>query len=223
MNRSTGIVAATLVLAPLASAPVLAAETGFYFSAGIGRAEEDPGKSNGANFSIGFPPAGIVHLEPDSVDVDGGDTAWSVGVGYKVSRYFAAEVEYLEFGTTLIAEHYRLDSPPLPDEVTLNQSSSMSGPAVSVLGSLPLGKGFEVYLRAGALFADREIAGLVPTDAGSTTFSDTLWLGGAGVDWTFADHWAIRAEYLRSGDFGATFVSGETAVESMTLRLHYKL
>jgi len=222
MNRTTGIVAAAVVFSSIASAPVRAAETGFYISAGLGRAEEDPGKSNGANFSIGFPPAGIVHLEPDRVDVDGGDTAWSVGVGYKFSRYVAAEVEYLDFGTSEIAEHYSLDVPPLPDEITLNYSSTLTGPAISVLGSLPIGKGFEVYLRAGAFFADREFLILLPTEAGSTTYGDTIWLGGAGVDWSFADRWAIRAEYLRSDDFGATFASGETAAESVLLRLRYK-
>ena len=199
MNRKW-ITAATIVLASIGSAPVRAADTGFYLSAGIGRAEEDVGKSNGANFSIGFPPEGVVHLEPERIDVDGGDTAWSVGVGYKFSRYLAAEVEYLDFGTTEIAEHYSLDTPPFPDEITLNYSSKLTGPAISVLGSLPLGKGFEVYLRAGALFADREIATLQLTDAGSTKFADTVWLGGAGVDWSFAGRWAIRAEYLRSGN-----------------------
>ena len=61
-----------------------------------------------------------------------------------------------------------------------------------------------------------------PTDAGSTKFADTVWLGGAGVDWSFAGRWAIRAEYLRSGELGATFVSGETAAESVLLRLRYK-
>ena len=221
MNRAW-VLSASGLLASTGSAPVLAADTGFYLSAGIGRAEEDPGKSNGANFSIGFPPAGIVHVEPDRVEADGGDTAWSVGVGYKFSRYFAAEVEYLDFGTTEIAEHYSLDLPPLPDEITLNYTSKLTGPAISVLGSLPLGKGFEVYLRAGALFADREIASLLPTDAGSTKFADTVWLGGVGVDWTFAGRWAIRAEYLTSGDSSATLFSGETAAESVLLRLRYK-
>jgi opacity protein-like surface antigen len=221
MNRTTGIVVAAIVLASIAPAPSLAADTGFYLSAGIGRAEEDPGKSNGANFSIGFPPAGVVHLEPERVDVDGGDTAWSVGMGYKFSQYFAAEVEYLDFGTTEIAEHYSLDVPPLPDEITLNYSSRITGSAISVLGSLPVGNGFEVYLRAGALYAHREFAVLLPVEAGSTTFSDTVWLGGAGVDWMFADRWAIRAEYLRSGDLDSTSESGETAAESVLLRVRY--
>ena len=92
-------------------------DTGFYLSAGVGRAEEDPGKSIGTNFSIGFPPAGIVHLEPDRVDVDSGDTAWSVGVGYRFSRYVAAEVEYLDFGTTEITEYYNFDGTAIPRSI----------------------------------------------------------------------------------------------------------
>jgi len=165
-----------------------------------------------------------VHLQPDRVDVDGGDTSWRLGVGYQFSRYLAAEVEYLDFGTTGYAEHYTIGaSLPLPDEFTLNYSSRLTGPALSVLGSLPIGKGFAIYLRAGALFADREIAIQQATDVGSTTFGDTVWLGGAGVDWSFAGHWAMQAEYQRSGDFGSTMQAADAAVESVSLRLRYKL
>ena len=35
-------------------------------------------------------------------------------MGYKFSRYLAAEVEYLDFGTTEIAEHYSLDTAAIP-------------------------------------------------------------------------------------------------------------
>ncbi|HEX6397686.1 MAG TPA: hypothetical protein VFZ95_09695 [Steroidobacteraceae bacterium] len=87
MRSTTGILLVAAMLA--AGLP----DKGFYLSAGVGRAEEDPGKSNGINIALGLPPAAdIVHLEPDSVEVDNGDTAWSVGAGYRFSKYFAAEV-----------------------------------------------------------------------------------------------------------------------------------
>ena len=34
--------------------------------------------------------------------------AWSVALGYRVNKYLAGEVEYIDFGTTDVAEHYTL-------------------------------------------------------------------------------------------------------------------
>ena len=207
----------------MAATPALAADKGFYVSAGVGLAEEDPGKSNGINISFGLPPAGILHIEPDSVEVDSGDTAWSIGVGYRFTRYIAAEVEYLDLGTSDYTEHYTFDSPFPVDsgQITHRYSSSMTGISVSALGSLPVGKGFELFLRGGALFADREVQVPLALGSGDNTFADTVWLGGAGVDWSISDRWALRAEYLLTGEFGSTLTSGEAAAESLSMRVRF--
>ena len=222
MTRSqwVSIAAGCLLAAP--ATPLLAADSGFYFSAGVGRAEEDPGDSIGINLGVGLPPDGIVHVQPDRVEVESDGVAWSVAVGYRFTRYFAAELEYMDFGTSEYSEHYDLDIPPFPSELTRNYTSKVTGPAVSVLGSLPIGKGFEAFLRVGALFADREIEvpGLMGT--GATTFGDTVWLGGAGVDWSFASRWGIRAEYQLSGDSDSNFLASETAVERVSLSLRFR-
>lgn len=226
MNRTTWILLAAGACGTLAAPPASAAETGFYLSAGLGLAEEDPGDSAGINISIGFPPAGIVHLTPDRVEVDSGDTSWTIGAGYRFNRYLAAEVEFMDFGSTDVTEYYSYDLGPVINLPPFSYSSSLSGPAVSVLGLLPLGKGFEIFLRAGALFADREItlATAGPADSGAaTTFADTVWLGGIGVDWSFAGDWAVRVEYELSGDLEPTQLMGETSAELISLRLRYEL
>jgi OOP family OmpA-OmpF porin len=221
MDRSTWMLFALGSCGAIAATPSLPAETGFYLSAGLGRAEEDPGRSAGINISIGFPPPGIIHLKPDRVEVDGGDTAWSIGAGYRFTRYLAAEVEYMDLGTTDITEYYSYNLGPIIDFAPFSYSSSLEGPAVSILGLIPLGGGFEGFVRGGVLFADREISTRLMTDAGSTTFGDTVWLGGIGVDWSFAGHWALRAEYALTGDLDSTTFAGETAAESLSLRLRY--
>jgi hypothetical protein len=223
MHRSTWMLIAAGICGVLAATPAPAAETGFYLSAGLGRAEEDPGRSNGINISFGLPPAGIRHMEPDSVEVDSGDAAWSVGVGYRFSKHFAAELEYLDLGTTDYVELYTFDSPFPVDsgQITHRYSSSMTGVSVSALGSLPVGKGFELFLRGGALFADREVHVPLALGSGDNTFADTVWLGGTGVDWSISDRWALRAEYLRTGEFGSTLSSGEAAAESLSMRVRF--
>ena len=221
MHRTTWILLAAATLS--CAGPMRAADRGFYLTAGIGRAEEDPGDSIGINIALGLPPAAIVHLEPDSVDVDNGDTAWSLGAGYRFSRYLAAEVEYLDLGTTDYAEHYTFDSPFPVDTgiITHNFSSSMTGVSVSVLGSLPVGRDFALFLRGGALFADREVHIPFSLGEGDITYGDTIWLAGAGVEWNLSKAWSMRAEYQRTGDFESTLTAGETAADCISVRVKF--
>ena len=223
MNRKTWILIASAALTSISTAPSLAADLGFYFAVAMGQAEEDP-KSIGTNIAIGFPPTAIQHIDPERVDVDESDVAWSVAVGYRLNPYIAAEVEYMDFGTTDISERYDLSPPmpPFPSEFTRRYSSRVTGPALSLLGSVPFGKGFDVFLRAGALFADRELE--IPLSVGlDDAFATTVWLAGAGVDWSFAGRWAIRAEYQRTGRIEETFLAGETELERMSLSVLFRL
>ena len=143
MKRHTWILIASAAITSISvAAPAVAAEPGFYFTAALGQAEEDP-KSIGTNIGIGFPPAAIVHVDPDRVDVDDSGLAWSVAAGYRLNTYIAVEVEYMDFGTSDISEHYVFGPsvvPPFPSEFTNTYSSKVTGPAMSLLGSLPIGE-----------------------------------------------------------------------------------
>jgi hypothetical protein len=224
MNRKTWMLIASAVLTSISTARGTAAEPGFYLSAAVGRAEEDA-ESIGTNIALGFPPTAIFHIDPDRVDVDESDAAWSVAVGYRINSYLAAEVEYVDFGTADISEHYNLAflaSPPLPSEITRGYGSKVTGPALSVLGCVPIGNSFELFLRAGVLFADREFE--IPLSVGlDDTFATTVWLGGAGLGWSFANRWTIRAEYQRTGRLEESFLAGETELERMALSLLFRL
>ena len=200
------------------AAHAAAADPGFYVTGSLGTTTEEP-KSRGINISNGF---GVYHATPDRVEVDDGDLAWSVGLGYRVSRYLAAEVEYVDFGTTDISEHYIIGTTgpfPLPTDIDLQFSSNVTGPVLSVLGTWPVSKHFELFVRGGALFASREYSspGDYASIGGSQKFADTVWIAGAGATWSFAKRWAIRAEYQRTGTLDQTILSGETELERMSL------
>jgi opacity protein-like surface antigen len=218
MNRTAYRVLTEAVVAFILASPALAADTGFYLTVGAGQAEEEP-KSIGTNIGIGFPISVIVHVDPDRVDVDSSGVAWNVGIGYRLNPYLAGEVEYLDFSSTDVTEHYSLDppvSPPFPSDFTHRYSSKVTGPALSVLGLLPMRDNVDVFLRAGALFADRELE--IPRSIGlNAKFGSTVWLAGVGVDWSIADRWAIRAEYLRTGKLEETFFAGETELKRISL------
>jgi hypothetical protein len=164
-----------------------------------------------------------VHVTPERVEADGGDTGWGIGVGYRFSRYVAAEFEYMDFGTSQITEYYDLSTVGLPFPTTFQPEfiSEISGPAVSLLGSLPVGKSFQIFVRAGALFADRKMDTPSSLGDGPITFGDTVWLAGAGVDWSFAGRWGVRAEYQRSDEVESNILSGGSAIEWLSLRLRF--
>src|SRR4249920_2984190 len=102
MNCKTWSLSVSAAVLGLFAACAGAAEPGFYVTASLGMGEEDP-KSSGANFGNSI---GIVHAEPDSVVVDDGKLAWSVALGYRINKYLAGEMEYIDFGTTDVSEHY---------------------------------------------------------------------------------------------------------------------
>ena len=198
-----------------------AAEPGFYVTASLGLGEEDP-ETAGANFGNS---QGIFHAEPESVEVDDGATAWSVGLGYRINRYFAGEVEYIDFGTTDVIEHYDVDIPgipvPFPTTFDLDYSSTVTGLSLSLLGTLPVGANFELFLRGGTLFGGREYnAGFGGQES---NFSSTVWLAGAGGTWSFSNRWAIRAEFQQTGEFSESLISGETSVQRISLSALFKL
>jgi opacity protein-like surface antigen len=228
-----------IALAALASTftvPALAAEPGFYLGASVGRAEEDP-KSNGTNIAIGLFPSQIQHIDPTRVDADNSGAAWGAAAGYRFNRYIAAEVEYMDFGTADVSETYDLSAilPTLPGvptgtpilitpaQLTRTYSSRVKGPALSMLGTLPVGKAWDLFLRAGVLFADRKIEVGQSIGLGDTTFGSTVWLAGVGADWSFANRWALRAEYQHTGKLDSNFLVGETELDRVALSVLFKL
>jgi opacity protein-like surface antigen len=221
MDRRTWVCFIAAALASICTSGASAADRGFYVSVAAGQAEEDP-ESNGINIGFGFPPFDTVHIEPQRVDVDASGVAWGVAVGYRLNRYVAAELEYMDFATTNVSEHYEL-GPDTGIPFILDYSSKVTGPALSVLGTVPLGSQFDGFLRAGVLFADRQVEISNSVGLGEPSFGSTVWLAGVGVDWSLTDRWAMRAEYQRTGTLGKSLLAGETELERMALSLLFRL
>lgn len=238
MNRSTAwcVPLATLVLSTAAQA----AEPGFYFAASVSRVENDvegrpgvplliasvspspspsppifrppPGCCNPINPI--FPP-GPSFIAPDSIEIDDVDTGFSATVGYRINRYLAAELSYTDFGEYELIERYSF----LTD---IRYELATRGPSVSVLGSLPLGEQWELFLRGGVLFADQEVTFKVISNLPKQDLSDEVVIAGAGVQWSFAPRWAARVEYQRTGDLKYDN-AGESSIEQASLSVLFKL
>ncbi len=227
-----GLLLALLAVGAHAAEPTFT--PGFYLGASVGGATHDVG-NGGAQDSIlvgfgGIGGGGIVTVFRSDLETDNDSTGWRGLAGYRFNRYLAAELEYLDFGTSHIHESYLIDVGfPFPDGFTINKDfdTDVSGPAVSAIGKLPLGERFELFLRAGVLFADSKVrsgqALQIPPVPDTVTYADRVLIGGVGVDWNFAGRWSARLEYQRSKNIEPNLDIAESHVELISLGVLIRL
>ncbi len=208
-----------------ATVTAAAAEPGFYADVGLARTFQDMGDSNGIVLAIDSPlGGGVIQQYPDDIAVDDGDLGWQVTIGYRINHYIAAEIAYLRFADADVTETYILDPPPVPffpPEITQRYTTTVAGPAVSVLGSLPLGN-FDLYLRGGMFFADQQVVLKFTQGSQSMTFGEEVWFGGAGVDWSPTKDWMLRMEYQRTAKLAATLTSAATELETISFGVFFR-
>jgi opacity protein-like surface antigen len=217
-----------LLLALARGAQAAEPTTGFYLgaSAGHGVHDVDNGGALGA-ILVGFGGIGVMQVPRASLETEDGGTGWRGLAGYRFSRYLAAELEYLDFSTSEIHETYEVvfDFGPVPQVILIDQDfkTDVSGPAISALGKLPVGERFELFVRAGVLFADSKVRMEQRTQPSSITYSDRVLIGGVGVDWAFGERWSVRLEYQRSKDIEPNLDIGESHVELLSLGVLLRL
>ena len=242
-----------------------AADPGFYVGAAGGRSQQSLDKQAGIGpapaiatfpqldpvtepvagiirdpvFSIFLPPFSLAQpfaiFVPAELSADETDVGWNFSLGYRVNKYLAAELAYVDSGEASLVEHYRpLSFSPIPSPVTeLNRSYTVTsrGPALSVLGSLPLGSKWELFLRGGVLFAKQEVEARTTAIGGSAItpspierdFSDEVVTVGAGVQWAFLPRWTARLEYQRTDDLQANEIMGESRIDQASLSVLFGL
>ena len=234
MNRSTAwcVPLVTLALSSVAHA----AEPGFYFGATASRVEHDIEGFPGIPVAIITPalppvfggirptptPVAPIPINPAppfaeltrSTEINDVDAGFSATVGYRVNRYFAAELSYIDFG-----EYERIDR--YSSSSSVRYELGVSGLSLSVLGSLPLGEQWELFLRGGVLFADQEVSTKL-FSAYRQNYSDEVIMAGAGVQWSFAKRWATRLEYQRTDDLKYDD-TGESTIDQASLSVLFKL
>jgi opacity protein-like surface antigen len=227
-----------LLLAMLArGADAAEPATGWYIGASGGAAKHDVSKGGAQDsivvgFDFGGFGGGILNVPRTTLETDEDSTGWRGLAGYRFSRYLAAELEYLDFGTSNIHETFVVDPGgilfPSPLTIENDFATDVSGPAVSALGLLPLGERFDLFLRVGVLFADAKVKTghgelSISTLPDTTTYADRVWIGGVGVDWNFAGRWSARLEYERSKEIEPNRDIAASHVELLSLGVLFKL
>ena len=201
-------------------------KNGFYAVADLGITEPSVGESDGFLLSFSNIPGVIFHVRPSALTADDAGVGGSVALGYRINRHVAAELSYTDFGNVDVQEHYvfgPIDSPffpPIPRiDIDVDFTSRIAGPGVSILGILPIADVFELFARAGLLFADHQVA-RSPGD-GSASDADELFVWGTGFDVELSDRWAVRFAYENVENLRKTSYTGPIRIERFVIGVNY--
>lgn len=234
-----------------------AAEPGFYVGAAGGRSEQrlDKGAGVGPIVLTSLPrfdpipgdllrfpilpgplpisPPVVIPMLPTDVTADQRDLGWNVALGYRVNKYLAAELSYVNAGEASLTEVWSAvsDAPITVPDVVRAYTVRSTGPTVSVLGSLPLSERWQLFLRGGVFFAKQEVESRLVIQSSTATngppierdYSDEVFNIGAGIQWDFLPRWTARLEYQRSGDLQSNDIMGESRLDQAALSVLFGL
>jgi hypothetical protein len=214
-----------LTLAALAASPSIAAERGFYAGFDLGQASYDLDRRDIDGQIVGaFDALGLNVLSGRSSTSEDGFT-YGITLGYQILPYLAVEASYVDLDDA----EYR-GSATVTDGVTTADfgtqvTTESSGPALSVLGILPLPRNWEVYARAGLYFSNTDVAARLSSgdvsSLGNDSSSSEEFLWGAGVGYS-RNQWTVRLDYQQYTDVGDEDVLGETNIDRIAFSALYR-
>ncbi|HWM67636.1 MAG TPA: outer membrane beta-barrel protein [Steroidobacteraceae bacterium] len=182
--------------------PVMADETGFYVGANalsLLSTYRRPDLDSATTAVFGGAANGY-SMGPSSVERN--HIMWSADFGYMVSRNLGIEVSYLDLGSLQYSGFGTVTaSDGTASEVHLNLDVRAHGPAVALVGALPMTNVWEINARVGAIEAKtktnyRTAVG-EDVQSGNLSQSSTSLLASVGTAFTVTTHLTLRLDYLR--------------------------
>lgn len=161
---------------------------------------------------------------------DQGDGAfgYSLHAGWRIHRYVALEVNYLDTGTIGWDENL-VYMPEFDDYYNNHVDFSAEVAEASVLGIFPFLETWEVYLRLGAGFWDGKSEQRLDQSFGPAVFSrrvddsGTGLLIGMGVGVTFAEAFHVRLDLQTVGiDREVLNAQDDSSLDSLLLEVQYR-
>jgi len=216
---------ALLSLAALASSPALAAERGFYAGLDLGQASYDLDRRDiDSQIVDAFDSLGLAVLSGSSSSSEDGFT-YGITLGYQILPYLAVEASYVDLDDAEYRGSATVTDGVATADFRTQVTTESSGPALSVLGILPLPRNWEVYARAGVYFSSTDVTArlssgdVVSAASDSSNSEEFLW--GAGVGYS-RDQWTVRLDYQQYTDVGDEDVLGEVNVDRIAFSALYR-
>lgn len=203
-RKGEGLAAAAATAVMLAfTAGATAAEPGIYFAVDIGPTRFDVKQSQLAGGPAGaLDDAGLAVVDLDAGS-DKTSTRPALRWGYRFSPFLAAEVTVLSLGTARWEGTGTVTDGVDDFDGQASSELKSRGPAVSVVGSWPVGERFSVdgqagiyYFKTTQAFSYRFGSGTdSEADSGDRSRRDSGVLFGAGGTWSFTRAAALRLSY----------------------------
>lgn len=175
---------------------------GFYMTGTVGQSTSDLGSEYQAAFDdlmvFAWNEAGLDVVDADS-GLDKTGFGYEIAVGYQFSPYLAVEGAYIDLGDATYDSDGTVtdgaDDYPFDAQIAVGNK----GPALSLVGTLPVGNDFWLDARVGALFGKTALRIKLGLDgvneSQSESDSKTSMLYGIGAGWSFSPRTAVRLGY----------------------------
>lgn len=226
MSTSGSLLVAIAALSTAISASADARDAGFYVGVDAGQSTLDVDKSDLDTAILWAVDQSGFSVISATSDLDDSDTTYSVFAGYRFLPYLAVELSWLDVGKASYNATGTITDGFSTADIEIGADAEVSGPALSVLGIYPFNEHWEVFGRAGVMFAETELSAGVPIP-GLGTFSDSIsadteeFLWGAGISYNFNDQIGARVEYAQVLDAGDQDETGEGDVDRIVLGISY--
>jgi opacity protein-like surface antigen len=201
-------------------APRCDADPGYYVGGDVGIGKADIVTSN---LNTAF-AAAFDGLEFDPVyrqtGSDRDDLTYGAIVGYRFSPYLALELQYLWLGEYSMAGEGTVSDGEITAVSRATASWHVKGPAASVLASWPVSSRWDLFGRAGAVWAQTDatftVEDFIVSERAKAKETTTELLWGIGAAYHPTRQWTLRFEYQQVPDVGEQGRTGEIDVERYT-------
>lgn len=234
------LAACLLLVAPCALADRAAPSRGLYVSAELGYRTVDVDEGDFDGFAVDrLGELGLAaSTEPGSVD--DGDPSYGIALGYRLTRRFAVELGYTDYGSvgyeadataTGTVGDVTLDDAP----GSLNATVDVAAVSLSVVGRQPVTSQVDLYGRLGVLHSlvdnraiasfqqgSGEAAASLSRDIGNSG-SDQSLAWGLGAAWRFDDGLELRLDYGGVTELGGSGPVDDAGLQRLAFGIVYSL
>jgi opacity protein-like surface antigen len=206
-------------------------EPGFYIGGYLGQASKHADKFPFVDLTAALQEVAAFQPVDEQTSFDDKDTTYGLFGGYRLNKYLAFEVAYTKLGKVSYKSRATGNYPLEPGSLVTTVESESSGFNVSVLGTLPLNRDWDLFARGGVLFGSNTIrfdlraqgSQFIPPTGNhaADSFSDgsTDYLASLGINHRILEIYDLRLEYQRVFDAGVEITGGEADVNAVLLGL----
>jgi hypothetical protein len=219
------------VLCALGAQTAAANEVGFYIGGYVGQTSKEVPLTPLQEFQDAINQIAVFEPTEQHSSLDDTDIGFALIGGYRWNRYLAFETSYTKLGTVTYKTRATGEFPFETGTMNTDVVSETSGFTLSVLGTWPVTRDWELYVRGGMLFANNRLRveinsqgqDFIPplgnhvADSFSKSSNDTY--ASVGISRRVLEIYDLRLEYQRVFDQGMEITGAQGDLDAALLGL----